>query len=110
MHSNKLPHLKVTTTAEIKALIGLFYYRGLYNLSGHSAKVIFSEKMRLPMFPVVMSLNRFLLLVSLFFNWNSLHARPNSHFKAWSYTNKSIKRLKHTGKLCRKNLQLIGVC
>ena len=33
--------------------------------------------------------------------------------KAWSYKkkkHKKIKRLKHTGNLFRKNLQLIGVC
>ena len=41
------------------------------------------------------------------------HARLNSHYKAsgWSVTRKrSTKRLKHTGNLFIKNLQLRGVC
>ena len=47
------------------------------------------------------------------FNWDSLHARLSSHYKAWSHgvTKKSsTKRLNHTGNLFRKNLQLTGVC
>ena len=44
-----------------------------------------------------------------FFNRDSLHARLNSHYKASSYKKYSTKRLKHTGNLFRKNLQLIGV-
>ena len=47
------------------------------------------------------------------FDWDSLHARLNSHYKAsgWSVTRKrSTKRLKHTGNLFIKNLQLRGVC
>ena len=35
-----------------------------------------------------------------FLNWDSLHARLNSHYEAWSYKKKSTK----------KNLQLKGVC
>ena len=45
-----------------------------------------------------------------FLNWDSLHPRLNSHYKAWSYKKKGTKRLKYTGNLFRKNLQLIGVC
>ena len=33
-------------------------------MCGHSAKIIFSEKMGLPMFPAVMSLNKFQFLIS----------------------------------------------
>ena len=29
----------------------------------------------------------------LFFNWDSLHARLNSHFKAWSYKKKKHKKI-----------------
>ena len=29
-----------------------------------------------------------------FFNWNSLHARPNSHYKIWSYKEKKNKKTK----------------
>ena len=41
-----------------------------------------------------------------FFNWDSLDARLNSHYKAWSYK----KRLEHTGSQFRKNLQIKDVC
>ena len=37
-------------------------------------------------------------LALFFFNWDSLHARLNSH--------RNTKRLKHTGNLFRKNIQL----
>ena len=30
----------------------------------------------------------------LFFNWNSLHARLNNHYKAWSYNKKKYKKIK----------------
>ena len=32
--------------------------------------------------------------VKLFFNWDSLHARLNSHYKAWSYKKKEHKKIK----------------
>ena len=31
------------------------------------------------------------LLSNFFFNWDSLHARLNSHYKAWSYKKKKQK-------------------
>ena len=36
-----------------------------------------------------------------FFNWDSLHARLNSHYKAWSYKKKKHKKIK----AYRKSLQ-----
>ena len=39
-----------------------------------------------------------------------IQARLNSHYEAWSYKKRSPKRLKHTGDLFRKDLQLEGVC
>ena len=45
------------------------------------------------------------------FNWDSLHARLNSHYEAWSYKKKKAqKRLQDTENLFRKNLQLKDVC
>ena len=45
----------------------------------------------------------------LFFNWDSLHARLNSHYKAWSY-----KKKKHKKKLAyRKSVQkdpIVKIC
>ena len=31
---------------------------------------------------------------TIFFNWDSLHARLNSHYKAWSYKKKKHKKIK----------------
>ena len=33
-------------------------------------------------------------LFSFFFNWDSLHARLSSHYKAWSYKKKKHKKIK----------------
>ena len=50
-------------------------------------------------------------LFFFFFNWDSLHARQNSHYEAWSYKKKKAqKRLQATENLFRKNLQLKDVC
>ena len=40
-----------------------------------------------------------------FFNWDSPHARLNSHYEAWSYNKKKEQRTMFT-----KNLQLKNVC
>ena len=42
-----------------------------------------------------------------FFNWDSPHARLNSHYEEWSYKKKSPL---NTENLFRKNLQLKDVC
>ena len=52
----------------------------------------------------------FVGLKFIFFNWNSLHSRLNSRYKAWSYKKKKHKRLQHTGNLFWRNLLLIGIC
>ena len=31
---------------------------------------------------------------TFFFNWDSLHARLNSHYKAWNYKKKKHKKIK----------------
>ena len=49
-------------------------------------------------------------IIILIFNWDSFHARLNSHYQALSYNKNKQKRLKHAGNLFSKNLQLIGVC
>ena len=54
------------------------------------------------------------LIISIKKNWDSVHARLNSHYDAWSYEKKKhekvLKRLKLTGNMFRKNLQLKDVC
>ena len=53
-------------------------------------------------------LRKHLKTVNLFFNWDSLHGRRKSHYKAWSYKRKkNTKKLKHPADLFLKNLQLI---
>ena len=47
-------------------------------------------------------------LDNFFFNWDSLHARLKSHYKAWNYQEKKHK--KHIRNLLRKNLKLKGIC
>ena len=37
-----------------------------------------------------------------FFNWDSLHARLNSHYKAWSYKKKKHKKIKAYRKSVQK--------
>ena len=44
------------------------------------------------------------------FNWDSLHARLNYDYKAWSYKKKKHKKIKAYRNLLTKNLQSIGVC
>ena len=39
---------------------------------------------------------------SFFFNWDSLYARLNSHYKAWSYKNKKHKKIKADKKFLYK--------
>ena len=45
-----------------------------------------------------------------FFNWDSLHARLNSHYRHGVTRKRNTKRLRPTGNLFRKNLQLKDVC
>ena len=39
-----------------------------------------------------------LVLDGIFFNWDSLHARQNSHYEAWNYKKKKRKKIKAYGK------------
>ena len=50
------------------------------------------------------------LVIFFFFNWDSLHARLNSHYEASSYKKKAQKRLQNKENLFGKNLQLKDVC
>ena len=38
-------------------------------------------------------IERSIWISNIFFNWDSLHARLNSHYEAWSYMKKSIKKI-----------------
>ena len=56
---NKYSWLKVCTVIEMRAFIGLMYYRGLYGLNMMSTNVIFSERHGPPVFSATMGKNRF---------------------------------------------------
>ena len=42
--SSKYPRIKPTDVSELRALIGLLCYRGLYEMKHHSLKILFSDK------------------------------------------------------------------
>ena len=59
----------------------------------------------------VKSCVKLLWFLFFFFNWNSLHARLNSHYMRHGVKRKEAqKRLQDTENLFRKNLQLKDVC
>ena len=43
---------------------------------------------------------KFLQIFIIFFNWDSLHARLNSHYEAWSYKKKKHKKDYRLQKIC----------
>ena len=53
--SNKNPWLKNTDVLEVRALLGLIYFRGLYKLNHYSIDHIFSKEMGIPIFTATMS-------------------------------------------------------
>ena len=56
------------------------------------------SKIMLLRFPDIVSLRGLLLKMFsirvFFFNWDSLHARLNSHYEGWSYKKKKHKKIK----------------
>jgi len=62
--SGKYLFLKETDCQEMRELLALFYYRGLYNVTGHSTCTLFSNTKGLPLFSAVMSCERFRFLTA----------------------------------------------
>ena len=60
----KHPFIKVTTTLEIRALIGLMLYRGLYQLNTFTVQRLFSDRYGPAIFGATMARNRFLFLLA----------------------------------------------
>ena len=54
------------------------------------SKTLYPEDMDLLEYEVVVVK---LLIGHFFLNWDSLHARLNSHYEAWSYKKRSTKRI-----------------
>ena len=53
----------------------------------------FSQKTLYPSFKRKVCKTQILTAFSFFFNWDSLHARLNSHYEAWSYKKRSTKKI-----------------
>ena len=80
LQSGKYPHLKCTDAIELKAFMGLFYYRGLYNLTFHSLDILFSKFDGPPVFSATMSSNRFKFLL-----WNLCFDDVATRNDSWSH-------------------------
>ena len=62
--SNQNLWLKNTDVLETRALLGLIYFRGLYNLNHYSIDHMFSKEMGIPIFTATMSRQRMKFLLS----------------------------------------------
>ena len=77
--------IKVTTIIEMKAFIGLMYYRGLYGQNNHRLDMLFSERHGAPVFSATMSRMRFQFILAhlCFDDYRSRDRRwPNDRFVA----------------------------
>ena len=75
----------MTTIIEMKALIGLMYYRGLYGQNNHRLDMLFSERHGAPVFSATMSRMRFQFILAhlCFDDYRSRDRRwPNDRFVA----------------------------
>ena len=66
------------------------FLNSLQNL--FSVKFKITESLKLSYINFVKYLN--ICLYCIFFDWDSLHARLNSHYKAWSHKKKKHKKIK----------------
>ena len=62
--SSMFPRIKPTNIFELRVLIGLLYFRGLFGINHHSLNILFSDKAGPPVFSVTMSLDRVNFLLS----------------------------------------------
>ena len=56
--SSKYPWIKPTIVFELRALIGLLYFRGLFGMNHHSLNILFSDKAGHPVFGAAISRDR----------------------------------------------------
>ena len=63
--SSKYPWIKPTNIFELRALIGLLYFRGLFGMNQHSLHRLFSDKAGHPVFSATMSRDRMKFLLSI---------------------------------------------
>ena len=63
-NSSKYTWLKQTTKEELKAFIGLIYYRGLYDMNHHNIELLFKSGIGLDTFGATMSQQRMRLLLA----------------------------------------------
>ena len=62
--SSRYPWIKPKNIFELRALIGLLYFRGLFGMNHHSLNILFSDKARPPVFSATMSRDRMKFLLS----------------------------------------------
>jgi len=61
---HRYTYIGETTVSEMRALIGLIYYRGLYGMNQFSTSILFSPRHGPPVFSATMSRQRFAFLLS----------------------------------------------
>lgn len=73
--SSKYPHFKVTNSVELKAFLGLMYYRGLYGMHTYRLDYVFGNAIGPPMFGATMSRMRFQFLLA-HLSFDDITTRP----------------------------------
>ena len=64
MESSKYPWTKPTNILELRAVIGLLYFRGLFGMNHHGLNTLLYDKAGPPIFSATMSRNRMKFLLS----------------------------------------------
>ena len=86
------PHILWWHTLALALLQSLPYFFFLcWSASSYLCMVFYSISSNMVRFSQSIHL---LMCCCWFFNWDSLHARLNSHYKAWSYKKKKHKKIK----------------
>ena len=78
--SSKYPWIKPTNIFELRALIGLLFFRGLFGLNHHGVNILFSDKAGPPVFSATMSDDRMKFLLSTLTFDN-----PETRQEKWPY-------------------------
>ena len=85
--SSKYPSIKQTNIFELRALIGLLYFLGLFGMNRHSSNILFSDKGGPPVFSGTMSCNRMKFFLSTLTFDN-----PETRIEKWPYDRFAVAR------------------
>ena len=88
--SHLLPCLVCICVLHISSKLSMHSFGSLFIFSLFFCS--FLEFIRVNFFLVCYS-STWLVFFFVFFNWDSLHARLNSHYKAWSYKKRTTKKI-----------------